>query len=42
MNLTYLDLSNNKFSGRIPFYLERLRRFAINESWLGKNKTPNF
>jgi len=41
MNLTYLDLSNIKFTGRIPFHLERLRGFALNISSLGeKNSTP--
>jgi len=33
-----LDLSNNKFSGRIPYNLERLQGFAVNESSRGYSR----
>jgi hypothetical protein len=41
MKLSYLDLSNNKFSGRIPFDLQRLEGFTLNVSWLGQTKGPS-
>jgi hypothetical protein len=41
IKLSYLDLSDNKFSGGIPFDLERLHGFAVNVSWLGQSKKPS-